>query len=235
MGRKKGKKVRKERYPMIDFLRGVALFLMIIFHLVFDLHFLGLTKITFLGSPYWIGFAKFIVFLFLICVGMGLALAHKSGIQWHLVRTRFFKIGGWALVITIVTYILIPKNFIYFGVLHCIAATSVAGVFFVKRPKLSLFLFFLLVGSDLIFEPTLIPISDWLGIVPADYIPFYPWFGVVLFGIYLESINFHKISINKIFLVKSFQCMGKNSLKIYILHQPILIGTLFFIHKLIGV
>jgi uncharacterized membrane protein len=232
MRKGKEKTDKKERYLMIDFLRGLAVLLMIIFHLVFDLNYFRFVRITFLTNPYWIVFGRSILILFLICVGMGLAIVHKEGIRWNLVKRRFYKIGGWALVITIVTYILLPENFIFFGILHFIAFTSVVGVFFVHRPKLSLLLCLILVISDLIFQPTLIPISEWLGVTPADYIPFYPWMGIVLLGIYLESINFHKIPLKRNFLLKTFEAIGKHSLKIYLLHQPIIFGIFFFIYRL---
>ncbi len=135
------------------------------------------------------------------------------------------------MVITVVTYILYPKNYVFFGVLHCIATTSFVGVIFVNRPKLSLVLCVVFVISDMIFQPTLIPISKWLGVTSIDYIPFYPWFGVVLLGIYLEFIQFHKISLKRNAFIRSMEFMGKHSLKIYLLHRPILFGTVFLLHK----
>lgn len=120
-----------ERYIMIDFLRGFAVLLMIIFHFAFDLNGFQFVKIDFVANPFWYALPRCIVFLFLVCVGIGLALVHKNGIKWGLVRKRLYKIGGWAFVISIVTYLLFPKNFVFFGILHCIAATSVAGVFLV--------------------------------------------------------------------------------------------------------
>ena len=216
---------------MIDAIRGLAILLMIFYHLMFDLHFFRLVAGPFIGSPYWIGFAKCIVFLFLICVGMGIALSHKDGIQWNRVIKRFFKIGGWAVIITIVTYFLLPENFIYFGILHCIAVTSIAGVFFVRWPRLSLILFVSLFIPDLIFAPKILSLSEWLGVHPADYIPFYPWFGVVLLGIYLESIHFHQIPLKRNAAIKSLQAIGRQSLKIYLLHQPILIGLLLLLRS----
>ena len=205
---------------------------MIIFHFIFDLEFFRLANFPFLGELYWMCFPRFIVFLFLICVGMGLALVHKNKIQWHLVRKRFLKLGAWAIVITVVTYILLPQNYIFFGILHCIATTSVAAVFLAKRPKLCLVLCLLIVIPALIFKPTLIPLEKWLGVVPADYIPFYPWIGIVLLGIFLESINVHKIPLKRNMLTRPFEIMGKHSLKIYLVHQPVLLGSLFLIYKL---
>ena len=223
---------QKERYLMIDFLRGFAVLLMIMFHFAFDLNGFRFIEIDLLGNRFWYAFPRCIVFLFFICVGMGLALVHKNGIRWGLLRKRFYKIGGWAFVISIVTYLIFPKNFVFFGILHCIAATSVAGVFLVGRPKLSLFLCFLLVIPDLIFQPTLIPISIWLGVTPMDYIPFYPWVGIVLFGIYLESVDFHKIPLKRTSLIRLFETMGKHSLKIYLLHRPVVFGMVFLLYKL---
>ena len=228
----KEKRSQGERYIMIDSLRGLAVLLMIIYHSAFDLNGFCLIKIDFVKNPFWYGLSRFIVFLFLICVGMGLALVHKNGIKRDLVAKRFLKIGGWALFISLVTYIIFPKNFVFFGILHCIAAASVAAVFFVNRPKLCLLLCLALVIPDLIFQPTLIPISEWMDVEPIDYIPFYPWIGIVLLGIYFESINFHKIHLNRIFLISALEAMGRRSLKIYLLHRPILVGMIFFLYKL---
>jgi uncharacterized membrane protein len=223
---------KKQHYIMIDFIRGFAVLLMIIFHLTFDLNLFRILHIPFLNNPYWLGFGRFVLILFLICVGMGLAIVHKQQIKWRLVNKRLYKIGGWALIITIVTYMIIPKHFVFFGILHLIAVASLAGVFFVKRPRLSLLLCLMFVIPDLIFGPTLIPAAKWLKVIPADYIPFYPWFGIVLLGIYLESVNFHKIPLKRNYLTRPFEAMGKHSLKIYLLHQPILIGMLLFFNKL---
>ncbi len=231
---KKGdeRKGRDRRYFTIDVLRGFAVLLMVIFHVAFDLNSFGFVSIDFIENAFWFSFPRFIVTLFLLCVGMGLALVHKEGIRWAAVRRRFYIIGGWALVITIITYFLFRENFVYFGILHCIATTSVVGVFSVRLPKLSLVVGIILVVSNFVFQSTLVPMSKWLNVSPMDYIPFYPWFGIVLIGIYLESINFHRIPIKRSFLTRPFEVMGKHSLKIYLLHRPIIYGLIFFLSKL---
>ena len=231
---KKGdeRKGRDRRYFTIDVLRGFAVLLMVIFHVAFDLNSFGFVSIDFIENAFWFSFPRFIVTLFLLCVGMGLALAHKEGIRWAAVRRRFYKIGGWALVITISTYFLFRENFVYFGILHCIATTSVVGVFFVRLPKLSLVVGIILIVSNFVFQPTLVPMSKWLNVSPMDYIPFYPWFGIVLIGIYLESVNLHRIPIKRFFLTRPFEVMGKHSLKIYLLHRPIIYGLIFLLAKM---
>ena len=221
-----------QRYIMLDALRGFAVMLMIIFHVFYDLSWFHFVDIDILENPFWFALPRFIVFLFLICVGLSLALVHKNGIRWHSVIRRFLMIGGWALVITVVTYILFPTSYIYFGVLHCIAVSSLAGVFFVKRPKLSLLLSIVITIPYMIFQPALIPISKWLEINPLDFVPFYPWFGIVLFGIYLESISFHTVPLKKNFCIRSFEFMGKHSLKIYLLHRPIIYGLFLLLYTM---
>lgn len=221
-----------QRCLAVDVMRGLAVLWMIIFHLTFDLNFFRIVHIPFLYNIYWIGFGRFTLILFLLCVGLSLAIVHKQGIQWNPFRKRICKIGGWALIITIITYLILPGHFVFFGTLHCIAAASLAGVFFVKKPRLCLLLCVVLVVPDLVFDPTLIPVADWLGVIPMDYVPFYPWVGIVLLGIYLESVNFHKIPLKSNSLTRPFEAMGKHSLKIYLLHQPVFIGILFLFSRL---
>ncbi|MFH1627469.1 MAG: heparan-alpha-glucosaminide N-acetyltransferase [Pseudomonadota bacterium] len=224
--------VSGQRYIVIDFIRGCAVLLMVFFHLAFDLNGFHIVVIDFLNHPFWYCLPRFIVSLFLICVGMGLALVHKNSIRWHVIGRRFFRIGGWASVITVVTYMVFPERFVFFGILHCIAVASVVGVFFVDKPRLSFFVFLLFVVSNLIFRPTLVPVSKWLGVDSMDYIPFYPWFGLVLLGVYLESINLHKIPLKKLFPIGLFEIMGKHSLKIYLIHRPVIFGLVFSLYKL---
>jgi uncharacterized membrane protein len=217
---------------MIDVMRGFAIVLMIIFHVAFDLNGFGFVSIDFFKNVFWFGFPRFIVTLFLICVGVSLALVHKEGVRWVGVRKRFYKIGGWALVISAVTYFLFPKNFVYFGILHCIAVSSVVGVFFVRLPKFALLIGLIMVISNVIFQPTLLPLSEWMNVSPMDYIPFYPYFGIVLTGIFLESINFHRIPIKRSWLTRPLEVMGQHSLKIYLIHRPVIYGIFLSLSRL---
>jgi uncharacterized membrane protein len=222
----------QQRHIMLDFLRGAAVLLMIFFHLVFDLDSFRFIAVDFLADPFWYALPRFIVALFLLCVGMSLALAHKNAVNWNSLGKRLLKIGGWAACITVITYMFFRENFVFFGILHCIAAASFLGVFFVGRPRLSLVLGLLLIITEFLFEPSLLPLSEWLDVSPMDYIPLYPWFGVVLLGIFLESINLHKIPLKKVFPVNSLASMGRHSLKIYIIHRPVLFGSVLLLYKL---
>ncbi|MBW1698059.1 MAG: DUF1624 domain-containing protein [Deltaproteobacteria bacterium] len=223
----------KDRYLMLDAVRGSAVLLMIFFHVAYDLSLFRFADIDIIQDPFWYWLPRLIVSLFLICAGVSLALVHKNGIQWHHAVKRLIKIGGWALVITLVTYVLFPENYIFFGALHCIATASLAGVFFVRRPKLSFLCGLLLLASDWVFRPTLFPLNRWLGVSPFDYLPFYPWFGVVLIGIYLESLHLHQIALKRNAVIRSLGFMGRHSLKIYLLHRPLLFGSFFLLYNLL--
>jgi len=228
-----------KRFLLPDALRGFAVLLMIIFHCFYDLAFFKFLTIDFTGDPFWYWFPRLIVFLFLICVGIGLSLTHKKGINWKKLKKRLLVVGGFALIITVATFFIFPKNWVYFGTLHCIAVCSFLGVFLVGKPRLSLVLAIIILGVNIFLRIlwgsyTLVPIGKWLGgIVAVDYIPLYPWFGVVCLGIYLEHIKFHEFPIPNNRPMRPLFFMGKHALVIYLLHQPLLFGMSFILRKLI--
>ena len=56
---------RAERYAAIDALRGGAIVLMVVYHLCWDLHDLGIANFALYDNPLWIGFRSLILILFL--------------------------------------------------------------------------------------------------------------------------------------------------------------------------
>ena len=224
-------KVAVSRFHVLDFLRGLAIVQMVIFHAAFDLTIFKFLHINFQDDPFWYPFPRVIVFNFLICVGMSLRLVHLEKINWSLVRSRFALLGSIALGITIVTYFAFPKNYIFFGTIDAIALCSLFGVFFLRFPKSSGIVGALMLALNIYFQPTIIPISKWLGVVSMDYIPFIPWFGATLVGIYLHSIGVHKLALTQNRLTRFIQKMGKKSLIIYVLHQPVLFSLSYLLNK----
>ena len=177
----------------VDFLRGVAIVLMVIFHFCFDLNYFGIVDINIYEGSFWKLFRTVIVWLFLTIVGISLVLAYKDGIDIKKITKRLMLLGFYALSISIVTYILFPSKWIYFGILHFIFFATIFGIFFVNYRVVSL-----IVGVSII-------VLYWLGILhlkwlfallkPLLYLPqstldivrFFPWFGVVLIGIFLSN------------------------------------------------
>jgi uncharacterized membrane protein len=134
------------RYLSLDVLRGFAVFIMIIFHFCYDLNIFKFIKIN-MSDTFWFYYPRFIVFCFLTSVGISLKLVHKNKIKWDKVWPRFVKLALAALAITVVTYFLFPRNWIYFGTLHCIATASLLALPFLNREKLSIMAIVLIIGS----------------------------------------------------------------------------------------
>jgi uncharacterized membrane protein len=109
--------------------------------------------------------------------------------------------------------------------------------------------YILLFSLMLLFSVELLPFFDRkvdtylflpLGILPkeyiqmGDYLPLIPWLGVFLIGVVIGRIAYREKQtlfpdVNKIFLKMTapFQWIGRNSLIVYILHQPIMLASLF--------
>jgi len=224
----------KDRNEFLDLIRGVAIILMIIFHLSYDLSLFKFIKpINFLEDHFWYWFPRFIVFLFLLCTGYSAGIVHRNGFVAKRFWPRFRKILFYALVITVVTYFLFPYNWIFFGILHCIAFSSLLVLPFIPRPKLTLISALLILASNLIFRImwgryNFVDIAGWLHIQTMDYEPLYPWFGVVLLGLGAQQKDmlsrWPKLPSNPILSILLF--CGRHGLIIYLLHQPLLYGLL---------
>ncbi|MDD1765731.1 MAG: DUF1624 domain-containing protein [Methanomassiliicoccales archaeon] len=240
------KPVSRERYWEIDFLRGTAVTMMIVFHIIFDLNFLGIYRIQVYSG--WLGlFAYSIGTLFLLLVGVSLTLSFRRA-KKHLdriqLRWKYLKRGlmifGLGLVITAVTLIYPGRGFVIFGVLHCIGLSIILSYPLLPYRRLNL-----LFGGTIVIAGAIIswytfatPTFVWLGFVPPDfysidYFPLLPWFGVVLIGVSLGNTLYQNHrgmigegSIKRILPVRSFCYLGRHSLVIYLLHQPIILALL---------
>jgi uncharacterized membrane protein len=84
------------------------------------------------------------------------------------------------------------------------------------------------------------PFWQWIGLMtykPAteDYVPFIPWFGVVLLGIALGHRLYRQgylYNLPSSIWEKRLATVGQHSLLIYMLHQPLLLGGLLVLKKL---
>lgn len=210
---------------MIDIIRGFTIILMIFFHFSFDLNNFGFLHFDILNSPFWYALPRVIVFLFLLAVGMSLTLAHGKQINWPSFWIRFLKIAAFALLISIVTRLLFPDNWIYFGTLHAIALISLFSLPFLKRPRLAFAVALLLFIPSLFFDFNLpwfqLPHQSW------DYISPFPWLGASLMGIFAVHKGMHLISLPDNAKINALNFLGRHSLFIYLIHQPILFGLVY--------
>ena len=236
-----------ERVWEVDCLRGLAVCLMLVSNFLFDLyHFYSF------GNPesgFLAYFSRAVAGLFLFIVGISLTLSirKKNNSTIKKVVLRSAKLLSLALAISVATYFAVGDSFIIFGILHLISVSIVFGYFFLGHPLLSLvggisvvLLGQVTKGIRLDFGWLL-----WLGFQPqgfvsVDYTPLIPWFGLVLFGIFAGSILykdkvslFRSVSAQQNTLQKSFSFLGRRSLIIYLIHQPVLWSGFYIFNKFI--
>jgi uncharacterized membrane protein len=230
----------KARLAWLDSLRGVAILLMIGYHLCFDLAFFHKLDADFNHDPFWLASRALIVTLFLAAVGVSLALAISQSSFARRFLRREFAIGACALAVSAGSYLMFPHTFIFFGILHFIFVASLLGAWLL-RMGLPAMVFALLGVGALVLGQVASPVFDavpwqWLGMMshkPAteDYVPLFPWIGVVLLGIAAgKSLRLWPaaVSVRRVTgMPLTLAWLGRHSLIIYMLHQPILLGSLY--------
>lgn len=236
------------RYEMVDALRGAAIIMMFTFHFSFDLNYFGFIQTDFYHNPFWLNYRILIVSTFLSVMGMSLYLAHHKALQTHKYLRRLAFLIGCAALVSLGSYLAFPQSMIFFGILHFIAVASILGLPFVRLYWSNLFfgIAVILIGSQLhlaFFDQA--PLQ-WIGMmthkpITEDYVPVFPWFGVVLLGIFFArwagtNRRFSAFSQwhSRLALMQWIRFAGRHSLLIYMVHQPIFIGSLYLVRSLLG-
>jgi uncharacterized membrane protein len=237
-----------ERFWEVDSFRGLAIIMMITYHLIFDLTFFGIFYFDINSGFLWV-FARVTAFTFIFLMGVSLTLSSSrtqikdEGLLFKKYLKRGLKIFSLGLVITIATWIFIPQEFIIFGVLHFIGISIILAYPFLKRKSLNLFLGISIIIVGIYLGNFTFDFSwlVWLGFIPntlqtVDYFPLLPWFGVVLIGLFFGGILYKNYNrqfkipdLSKKYFIKIFSFLGRNSLIIYLIHQPILIIALYLL------
>ena len=211
---------------ILDNLRGFTILLMFFFHFCFDLNNFGFIKVDILNGKFWYFLPRLIVFLFLFAVGISLFISHGTHISWKSFNTRLIKISVCAIGISLLTYFIFPEHWIYFGTLHAIAVVSIMSLPFLRFPKFSLISALILFIPSIFFNYNLpwfsLPHQSW------DYISPFPWLGASLLGIFAAHRNIQNIPLPHNKVTSSLAYLGKHSLVIYLLHQPIFFSLTYF-------
>jgi uncharacterized membrane protein len=242
-------KTKKDRFWEIDFLRGIAIIMMIFFHFLYDLNYFGIYNLD-LYSGYITIYTYSIGVFFLLLVGISLTLSYnkalkkltKKELQIKFLK-RGLKIFGLGLIITVVTFFLLREGFIVFGVLHSIGISIILAYPLLKYRYGNLLFGIILIIAGLILTNFTFDFYwlVWLGFSPSlfytiDYFPLLPYLGVVLIGVFLGNMiypdskrrfNIRNLN-NRLISVLCF--LGQNSLIIYFIHQPIILSILYLIY-----
>ncbi len=238
------------RLPALDAVRGGAVIAMIGYHLCWDLTFFGHVAWPLLSHPAWLLARALILSSFLMIVGASLTLAHGQAIRWRPFGRRLLILVAAATTVSGVTALLMPDSFVFFGVLHAIAVSSLIGLAFLRVPlpwlglAVTAAVVLPLVAADPLFDA---PALRWVGLMSyaptsTDYVPLLPWFGAVLAGIALGRLLSRRARPPSTPVAETGPAwraplvwLGRRSLVIYLVHQPFLFGALFALSAGLGV
>lgn len=236
---------RPSRLALVDVLRGLAVAQMIVYHFIYDLNYFGWVKVRMLVDQPWVGWRAAIVTQFLLLVGVSLVLrmSFKPGLGDFL--RRWAEVAGAALLVSAGSWLVFGPRFIWFGILHFIAAALL-----LVRPMVRLGAWNLALGAvallaglalaDPAFNPTPANIIGFVTKTPGteDYVPLFPWIGVVLIGVGLGSLwqragwrvppVLAPLDADPPRLLK---LLGSWALTVYLVHQPVLMGVLMLARK----
>jgi len=237
----------RQRWHGVDTLRGWTLVSMIAYHAAWDLVYLCGVDWPWYHSTgaYW--WQQSICWTFILLSGFCWSVGR------HRLKRGLMAFGG-GLIVSAVTWIAMPESRIFFGVLSLLGASALLLIPLEKPLRkiparlgaavsFALFMLFGEVNRGWLgFEGALIAeLPDWLyqnyltaalgfpqpGFFSSDYFPLLPWFFLFLTGFFLFRITSHASWNEKLFARGQFPVLnflGRNSLVVYLLHQPVLYG-----------
>lgn len=230
----------------IDALRGTAIVMMVVYNWLFALNYLGVyqTQIT---SGFWFYFARITASIFIILAGVSLTISasrHRNDARPFL---RHIKRGLMILLfgagISIVTWLFLDGAYVRFGILHLIGISILLAYPLLNLRYWNLAFGLALIAAGIYLQSITTATSWllWLGATPenfytVDYFPVLPWFGVFLIGVFLGSSLYENgarkywiWNLSGLPIAGVLAVLGRNSLFIYIIHQPILITALYLL------
>ncbi len=252
---KNKKSTNLSRLHTIDLFRGFAVLSMIAYHFVFDLKYIFNVNIPWFESYGAYLWQQSICIVFIFVSGISFTFS-KNNIK------RGFIILILGILFSLGTYLIIPEQFIVFGILHflgisCII-TAILFPLLKKIPAHIGFLIFILLF--LIFKgindgyvgfadislyklPQSIYDVPFLSIVgfpndsffSADYYPIFPWLFLYWSGIFAWFCISPRVKQAPVCRIKIpfINFFGRHALIVYILHQPICYGLIYLFFKLI--
>jgi uncharacterized membrane protein len=235
------------RIWQIDAARGAAILLMVFFHLLVDLHdFFGIDGAAYYEAPwYYVGKASAI--LFMLVSGISCRFS-KNNVK------RGFKVFAAGMLITAATFAYAPTRPVYirFGILHFLGAAMILTGLLEKLPlrdggRLLLWraAAVMSLGAGYAFSRVRVasPFLFPLGLVTDafrsyDYYPIFPWIGVFFAGMAIGGIVLKNrgklLSYKPGRIAGALSGLGRHSLLVYMLHQPVMLAALYAIFFLAG-
>ena len=228
---------RPARIELMDALRGLAVCLMVLHHFLYDL-------CEFLGAPWWLFTNPVFDVLHYFFAGLFIFL---SGISSDFSRSnlkRGAKAMALALGITLVTYFM--NMTIVFGVLHLLGVCMMLYPAYKKLPTQALAAMGVvlvvtgyLISGTVVEAKFLFPFGfAYEGFASSDYFPLLPHLGWYMLGtvlgrtVYADKKTRLPGTFQQTPVARFFCWCGRQSLFIYLFHQPIVYGLLELIAAL---
>ena len=236
------------RLPIIDVLRGFAIAQMVAYHFIYDLSYFRWLELAMNRDQPWVAWRTAIVTQFLLLVGVSLVLRTTFKPSAADFWRRWLQVAAAAGLVSIGSWLMFRERFIFFGILHFVVAALI-----LTRPLLQLGPWLLVPGALAVVAGVLIRDDFFLqngwnltgfgSRKPRteDWVPLFPWLGVVLLGAGLASLwrdrAWHvpavvsALNAPSTSPIRALRWIGQWPLTIYLVHQPILIGMLWLIRQ----
>ena len=246
----------KRRVPLIDELRGFAIICMVFYHGAYDLVVLYGYNIPIFETDFMDALSTAFAMLFVVISGTACRYSRNNYKRGVICFTA-------GMIITLITYFATPDDFIRFGILHMLGISmivfSLIDRFLDKISPawgIALMTFLTVITYNIpsryigvtglveIGLPNVLYNSGFLfpfgfigyGFVSSDYFPLFPWVFIFLagsyFGVYLKGNKlpegFYKGRSRPLAFV------GRHTMIIYLLHQPLILGLITMIRYLSG-
>ena len=214
---------------------------MVVFHFTFDLQMFHQIPPGTVESLPWVIFARSVAGSFVFLAGVSLVLAARDGLRWPAFWRSTAVVAVAAMVVSVATWFAVRPGFVFFGILHMIVVGRVLGLAFLRVPPLLTGLAGIVVWA----LPYLVqaPMFDtrwlaWIGFAEnppfsVDLEPIFPWLGPFLLGMAVAGLAQGALRSGALVnpLARGLAWAGRHSLRIYLIHQPVLMGALWLIFR----
>lgn len=243
---------RRPRWAGLDTLRGVTILSMTAYHACWDLVYMfGADWPWYRGTGAYI-WQQSICWTFILLSGFCWPLGRRP------LRRGLMAFGG-GLLVSAVTMLAMPGDSIFCGVLSLLGAATLLTIPLdpllrripARAGMAGSFLLFLLLrdvnSGYLGFEGVhVLALPGWLyrnlftaclgfppaGFRSADYFSLFPWVFLFLTGYFLHRLRREEPATLRLPVVSA---MGRHSLAVYLLHQPLVYGVLLAFTTMFGV
>ena len=246
----------RPRFWEIDLARTLAIAMMVVYHVGYDVDFLapdvGIEPLR--GGWRALQVATGSLFLFVSGVSftIGDASATRRGQGWAARLAKHARRGAQViacgLAISLVTWIALDDRYVRFGILHAIGASILLAPFVVRLGAWNAPLGVVVIVAGVLLRDERSDITGLLllGVKPpggagVDYYPLLPWFGLFLLGIAAGTALYpagrpgrwaERLPAGP---PRWLTSPGRHSLVIYLVHQPVLIAAIAAILAVAGV